>query len=313
MSKRKVFEQHEDLQELSYYTIIPMYLILDEDLTDGAKFLYGIVESLSNNADKPYCYASNKYLAKRLNVSSATIKRYLKQLEDEDYIVRESIEDDKGQIVQRRIYTSDRYIQVKGILKQYKELKEDNDNDQLSQGGSILNLPQLNSEPTPQLKNEPHNNKDNNNKDNIKDNTIVQNDLNESESSQESSIKDDELEEEFESIWQDYPRKQGKAKAKKEYIKYRHDGVSKDEIAEGVKSYAKYIEDTNTPQKYTKMGDTFFRNKSWQDTWKTEESSRKANKGRLTRRKNVKDHSDYNDSLDIFDIKRMKDAENNNK
>ena len=71
----------------NYYAVIPADVRYDKDLTDKAKLLYGEISALSNK--KGYCFASNKYFADIYEISQGTIKRWLKQLEDKEYIKRD--------------------------------------------------------------------------------------------------------------------------------------------------------------------------------------------------------------------------------
>ncbi len=61
------------------YGILPRKVMLDKDLCAGAKLLYTEVSSLC--AERGYCWASNKYLANKFNVNTATISQWLTQLE----------------------------------------------------------------------------------------------------------------------------------------------------------------------------------------------------------------------------------------
>lgn len=71
----------------NYYAVIPADVRYDKDLTDKAKLLFGEISALSNK--NGYCYASNKYFADIYEISQATTKRLLKQLEDKEYIKRD--------------------------------------------------------------------------------------------------------------------------------------------------------------------------------------------------------------------------------
>lgn len=75
------------------------------------------------------------------------------------------------------------------------------------------------------------------------------------------------LEEEFEIIWKDYPRKQGKANALKSYIKARKKGTTKEDIYNGLQDYIKYLKLEKIDQQYIKHGSTWFNNNCWEDDY----------------------------------------------
>ncbi|KRK58488.1 DnaD domain-containing protein [Fructilactobacillus fructivorans] len=77
--------------------------------------------------------------------------------------------------------------------------------------------------------------------------------------------KSKELENNFNKLWQLYPKKQGKEPAFKAYKKAIKDGVTNEEIQKGIVSYKKQIEVKGTEQKFIKQGSTFFNQRSWQD------------------------------------------------
>lgn len=74
-------------------------------------------------------------------------------------------------------------------------------------------------------------------------------------------------EKEFDEIWELYPKKQGKSKAKEKYIKARKEGTTKEEVENGIKNYVKYIEATRTEDQYIKHGSTYFNNRCWLDEY----------------------------------------------
>lgn len=70
-----------------YYAIIPANVRYDENLTDGAKLLYGEITALTN--EKGYCWASNSYFAELYGVSKVTISNWIRQLKKGGYIYSE--------------------------------------------------------------------------------------------------------------------------------------------------------------------------------------------------------------------------------
>lgn len=81
---------------------------------------------------------------------------------------------------------------------------------------------------------------------------------------------------EFDELWELYPRKQGKTNALKSYIKARKEGVTKEEVEQGILDYGAYIKKNNVEGKYIKMGSTWFNQRCW-----TDDLSMRVKSGRL--------------------------------
>lgn len=92
-----------NLDKQSYYMVIPAEVWGSTELTPNAKILFGHIQVLANK--EKYCFAGNKALAKIMDVSEKTIKQYLKELDDLDFISRipDYIEGTQ-EIKERRIY-----------------------------------------------------------------------------------------------------------------------------------------------------------------------------------------------------------------
>lgn len=73
----------------------------------------------------------------------------------------------------------------------------------------------------------------------------------------------------FESLWKLYPNKKGKESAFNSYKRSIKDGVTDDEIKQGINNYLAEIKAKGTPKRYIKHGDTWFRQKGWQDEYDT--------------------------------------------
>jgi hypothetical protein len=86
-----------------------------------------------------------------------------------------------------------------------------------------------------------------------------------------SSINENKLlEEEFDKLWELYPKKQGKPKAKEKYIKYRKskkDYCTYEEVLRGLENYLKHIKQNHIDMQYIKQGSTWFNNKCWLDEY----------------------------------------------
>lgn len=95
----------EEKQNIGYYSIIPSTILYNKNLKSNQKILYAVITSLSNK--EGYCFASNKYLAEKLNVGSNTVSGWITDLRRKNFIQVELIRNDKQEIIQRRIYIND--------------------------------------------------------------------------------------------------------------------------------------------------------------------------------------------------------------
>ena len=75
----------------------------------------------------------------------------------------------------------------------------------------------------------------------------------------------DKYKDEFEKLWEIYPRKQGKKKALDSYIKARKEGTTYEEVEEGIFAYARLIKAEHRDEQYIKHGSTFFSQRAWLD------------------------------------------------
>lgn len=74
-----------------------------------------------------------------------------------------------------------------------------------------------------------------------------------------------ETEENFNKLWNLYPKKQGKAVAYKAYLKALKDGVTNKQIQDGIVKYNKKIKAENIDPQYIAMGSTYFNQRRWED------------------------------------------------
>lgn len=95
----------EEKQNIGYYSIIPSTILYNKDLKANQKILYAVITSLSNK--EGYCFATNKYLANKLNVGANTVSGWITDLRRKNFIQIELIRNDKQEIIQRRIYIND--------------------------------------------------------------------------------------------------------------------------------------------------------------------------------------------------------------
>jgi hypothetical protein len=87
----------------NYYSIIPANVRYDKDLTPNAKLLYAELSSLINMNGK--CTAPTRYFADLYEVSRVSIQKWLKVLEDKNYIKRSVIYKEGSKEIETRYIT----------------------------------------------------------------------------------------------------------------------------------------------------------------------------------------------------------------
>lgn len=86
-----------------YYAVIPAQVRYDDRLSGKAALLYGEITALASA--EGYCWASNSYFAELYHVQPATIRNWIKDLEDCGHIRREELRDpETNELIQRRIW-----------------------------------------------------------------------------------------------------------------------------------------------------------------------------------------------------------------
>ena len=82
------------------YIVIDYSIVKSNSINSTDKLVYGVIKALTNNLG--YCYASNDYISKKINLSKRTISKSISNLRKANYIRVETIN------YQRNIYlTSD--------------------------------------------------------------------------------------------------------------------------------------------------------------------------------------------------------------
>lgn len=107
----------EKEDNVGYYSIIPATVLYNKELKANEKLLYAIITSLANK--EGYCFATNKYLAEKLDVNHKTISSWISDLRDKNFIIVEQIKNENKQIVQRKIYINDAPYPLNNVY-QYK-------------------------------------------------------------------------------------------------------------------------------------------------------------------------------------------------
>lgn len=104
----------------------------------------------------------------------------------------------------------------------------------------------------------------NTNNANTKTNTNTKTNINNSSS---AKLSDKAFEDEFQEVWNIYPRKEGRKNALKAYIKARKNGTSKETILSGLNAYISKIKAERTETQYIKHGSSWFSQECWLDDY----------------------------------------------
>ena len=86
-----------------------------------------------------------------------------------------------------------------------------------------------------------------------------------------NASKDDAFDEEFETLWKKYPKKQGKKDAFRHYKAARKEGVDYQTISNGLDNYLEYIKRENRKPQFIQQGSTWFCGRHWEDEYQTEQ------------------------------------------
>lgn len=76
--------------------VIESSIVKSNSINSTDKLVYGIIKALTNNLG--YCYASNDYISKKINLSKRTVSKSISNLRKANYIRVETIN------YQRNIY-----------------------------------------------------------------------------------------------------------------------------------------------------------------------------------------------------------------
>ena len=99
----------------NWMAVIPATILFDNKLNDRDKIIYAIVSNLTH--ERGYCWATNKYLAQKLDCTIITVQRALKKLSDRNYLDIEVLRNENGT---SRIIRLENYKNItieKGISK----------------------------------------------------------------------------------------------------------------------------------------------------------------------------------------------------
>ena len=81
--------------------VIESSIVKSNSINSTDKLVYGIIKALTNNVG--YCYASNDYISKKINLSKRTISKSISNLKKAKYIRVETMN------YQRNIYLTNKW------------------------------------------------------------------------------------------------------------------------------------------------------------------------------------------------------------
>lgn len=230
------------------YCTIQGWMVTDLELKGNSLIIYAIINGFSQTEDQAY-KGSLQYLADWTNSTKRGVIKTLNGLIDRGLIEKKT-------------------TIVDGVKHcEYWVTKFTTPVNKVHHPGEQSSLPPVNKVHHPGELSSPNNNKDNNSVDNKEDNKV-----------DKHSLTEQQLDAEFELLWQKYPNKKGKPAAFKSYSKARKAGTSKKKIEDGIDAYRAYIETRHIEPRYIKHGSTWFNQQCWEDDYETDQYLEKERK-----------------------------------
>lgn len=219
------------------------WMVNDLNLKGNELIIYSIIYGFSQAENQKFT-GSLQYLADWANSTKQGVQKNLKSLLEKGFIIK-----------------NDKIIN--GVkFCEYQATKLDRVCNKVEQGSKQSCIEGIQQSC--------NNNIDINNINNNIDNSI---DNNHQQVDKVSSLSKEEeiLKKEFEELWEQYPRKEGKSVAFKSYCKYRKsnkaDYITKEDVEKGIQAYNRHIKANNIETKYIKQGSTYFNQRSWEDVY----------------------------------------------
>lgn len=216
----------------SYFAVIPSNVRYDKNLRANEKLLYGEISALTNKTGE--CWASNKYFADIYGVTTQAVSKWVLNLKKSGYISIDYTYKSGSKEIENRI--------IKMVSTNIDEVST---NVERGINNGLQGYQQKFKE-----NNINNNNTSINNTNNIKPSQIEK-----------------EFENEFETLWEIYPRKVSKKEALKCYIRARKKGVDYDIVKRGIENYNQFIRQNGVKKEYIKHGSTWFNQECWNDEY----------------------------------------------
>ena len=92
----------DEARRPAYWAVIPAGVRYDPELPPNAKLLYAEISALADS--RGFCWASNGHLGKLFGLTPRTVQGLTATLAEHGYIAVEVVRDDKGEVVERRLW-----------------------------------------------------------------------------------------------------------------------------------------------------------------------------------------------------------------
>lgn len=231
-----------DMGEPNYYAVIPAEIRYNNNLTHGAKLLYGEITALCNQ--KGFCWASNEYFASLYQTSDRTIKNWLKSLSDNGYIYINFRYKEGTKMIESRCISLPVLVGKEISLCGEENFQRSGKN--FPKGGEENCL---------------DNNTSTNNTFN---NTLKENTKRKSDIENVSLGLEFDPERLFESFWKTYPRKDSKSESKKEFLKVCKNQNIYNDIMKSLTTQV-VLKKLKKNDRYTPHARTWLHQERWKD------------------------------------------------
>ena len=217
---------------------IPKEIWFDRNLSLIERVMLVEIDSLDNEQG---CYAGNQHFADLFGLSKGRISKIISSLVIKGYIQVKIFRNEQKKIEKRSIK----------LVKKFNYPMVENDYPPMVENDYTYGRKQpegmVENDYPPMVENDQERN------------TIYRNTIKNNNTS--ISMQNDM----FETIWHEYPNKQGKAKALIAYKQAIANGTDPNKILEGVHRYKRHIQANKTEAKYIAHGSTWFNQERWND------------------------------------------------
>ncbi len=212
----------------SYYAIIPANVRYDTRLKANEKLLYGEITALTEKTGE--CWASNNYFANLYSVDPSAISKWIKNLNDCNYIKTDCIYKNNSKEIEKRV--------IKMVLTN------------INRGIDKFTRGVLTNEGEGYCQKDKDNNTSNNN-------TSVNNIT--------PIIPKNDIEKMFDAFWEIYPNKKARANAYKSFVKVVTNKELFEEIMNKVKLYKQTTQWLKDNGQFIPHPATWLNQKRWED------------------------------------------------
>ena len=248
------------------YTSIDNEILMDKNL--DLRTLGLLIKMLSLPNDWEFSEKGLEALFEKDGQTS--VRTGLKNLEKYGYLKREKVKGENGL-----------FKGVEWTISEYPKISQKSEEKPRLENPNMVNpnLEEPNLENQPQYNTNQYNTKETKTKEtNICEQSFLE--------------KEMPVLEEFQKLWEIYPRKEGKRSALKHYKSAKKEGATYEQVKDGIERYKAFLKKMGWGYEYTKMGSTYFHGRLWEDEYE-QEVKQSDNMG-----ENDKEYLDWLDSLE---------------